>query len=55
MWLRATSGDGASQVREQLTNGDVVRPVNLETLYLALTEFRTLECCGSTQPSIQLK
>lgn len=40
-WLRATSGDGASQVREQLTNGDVVRPVNLETLYLALTEYRS--------------
>ena len=39
-WLRAQGGECETFVRKQLTNGDLVRPVNLETLYLALTEYR---------------
>jgi ABC-2 type transport system ATP-binding protein len=39
-WLRAREGECQTLVQKQLTNGDLVRPVNLETLYLALTEYR---------------
>ena len=39
-WVRTPSGNCESLVKSQLTNGDLVRPVNLETLYLALTEYR---------------
>ena len=47
-WVRTPSGNCEALVKSQLTNSDLVRPVNLETLYLAMTEYRATDVTSAS-------